>query len=85
MGGGVKCRLDASFDNLYSRKGIREDTGDVNSAKAYATNGETFWRIFNGRVSLMYIVLREVNYEVILLKKDINTSDVVKCFRSVGI
>lgn len=76
--------LAASFDNLYSRNGIRETTRDVSSAKAL-TSGEAFWRIFNGRVSLMYVVLRDLNYEVILREKYISTGDTVNYFRFMGI
>lgn len=74
--------LDSSFDNLYSRKGIREKTRDVNSAKAYITSGEIFWRIFNGRVSL---VLRDLNYEVILREKYISASDIVNYYGFMSI
>jgi hypothetical protein len=30
--------LDASFDNMHGRKGIREKAGKVNSTKAYVTH-----------------------------------------------
>jgi hypothetical protein len=33
--------LDVSFDNTQYWKGIREKSGEVNSAKAYVTNDKT--------------------------------------------
>jgi hypothetical protein len=33
--------LDASFDNMYNWKGIRQKVGEVNSTNIYITNDET--------------------------------------------
>jgi hypothetical protein len=33
--------LDISFDNMQDWKGIGEKVGEVNSTKAYVTNGRT--------------------------------------------
>lgn len=37
---GLNLNLDALFDNMWNRKGIREKTGEVNSTKAYMTHDE---------------------------------------------
>jgi hypothetical protein len=44
----MELNLDASFDNTWEWKGIREKAGEVNSTEVYITNDETSRWIVNG-------------------------------------
>jgi hypothetical protein len=46
--------LEASFDNVYDWKGIRQKAREVTSTKPYITNDETSWYILNGCYTNMY-------------------------------
>jgi hypothetical protein len=56
--------LDVSFDNMEDCDRIREKAWDVNSAKAYITNGTLYWTIVSFVICTTLMVRKRLSSEL---------------------